>query len=312
MGPIIFEPIFMERVWGGRRLESQLGKRLPPGQRIGESWEIVDRPEAQSVVRQGRLKGKSLHELWRDHRSDIFGPRMPSSPRFPVLGKLLDASEKLSLQVHPPEEAAEALGGEAKSEFWYFLQTAPGSEIFAGLRAGVQRDQFADALQTGNVSELVHRFVPRAGESFFVPSGRLHALGAGNLVVEIQQNSDTTYRIFDWDRKDESGRGRDLCLAESMRSICFDDYEPMPIQTQGEQLLSCPHFVVERWKIAGERAALPELRFALFVCLSGQMAVEDDVFRPGDFFLIPAFGRKTVLRSLGEESSVLRITLPAG
>src|SRR5262249_33949002 len=143
MSPILFEPIFMERVWGGRRLESLLGKRLPPGKKIGESWEIVDRPEAQSVVRRGPLKGKTLHELWRNYRAEIFGRDMPDATRFPILCKLLDASEQLSLQVHPPADVAEALGGEPKSELWYFLE---GAEIFTGFRAGVRRDQFPEAL----------------------------------------------------------------------------------------------------------------------------------------------------------------------
>jgi mannose-6-phosphate isomerase len=312
MRPILFEPIFMERVWGGRRLEVLLGKRLPPGKKIGESWEIVDRPEAQSVVRQGPLKGKTLHELWCDDRTEIFGTGMPESPRFPILGKLLDATEKLSLQVHPPATVAQSLGGESKSELWYFVATEPGAEIFAGLRAGVQREQFANALHTGRIPDLVHRLASRAGESFFVPSGRLHGLGAGNVVVEIQQNSDTTYRVFDWDRRDDSDQPRDLHVAESMRSICFDDYEPEPVRAEAEQLLRCPHFVVEKWEITGERPALQEPHFALFVCLSGEIAAPDEVFRPGDFFLVPASGQKTALRSLGEKSTALRITLPAG
>jgi mannose-6-phosphate isomerase len=312
MRPILFEPIFMERVWGGRRLEALLGKQLPPGKKIGESWEVVDRPEAQSVVRQGSLKGKTLHELWCDDRTEIFGTGIPDSPRFPILGKLLDATEKLSLQVHPPAKVAQSLGGEPKSELWYFLATEPGAEIFAGLRAGVQRDQFADALHTGGIPDLVYRLALRTGESFFVPSGRLHALGAGNVVVEIQQNSDTTYRVFDWARRDDSARPRDLHFAESIRSISFDDYEPEPVRAEGEQLLRCPHFLVEKWEIAGERLALLEPRFALFVCLSGEIAATDEVFRPGDFFLVPASGQKTALRSLGEKSIALRITLPVG
>lgn len=301
----------MERVWGGRRLEELLGKPLPPAKKIGESWEIVDRPEGQSVVRQGPLKGKTLHELWSDHRPEIFGTGMPNSPRFPLLGKLLDASEMLSLQVHPPVDVAQSLGGEPKGELWYFIATEPGAEIFAGLRAGVRREQFADALQNGRIPDLLHRLTLRAGESFFVPSGRLHGLGAGNVVVEIQQNSDTTYRVFDWNRQDGPGRRRHLHIAESMRAICFDDHEPAPIQAKGEELLRCPHFIVEKWEIAGERPALLEPRFALFVCLDGKIAVRDEVFRPGDFFLVPASGQKTVLHSLGDNSAALRITLPA-
>ncbi len=130
--PIVFEPIFVERIWGGRRLESEFGKKLLPNTRIGESWEIVDRPEAQSIVRDGALRGKTLHELWTQHRRSIFGD-VPDSPRFPLLVKLLDAREKLSLQVHPPEKMAAELAGEPKTEFWYVAAADPDARLFVGL-----------------------------------------------------------------------------------------------------------------------------------------------------------------------------------
>ena len=128
-GPLTFEAIFVERVWGGRRLESEFGKKLPPQRPVGESWEIVDRHEAQSIVRNGPLRGKTLHELWTQYRDEIFGD-VPDSPRFPLLLKLLDAHEKLSLQVHPPAKFAERLGGEPKTEFWYVAAADPGAEIY--------------------------------------------------------------------------------------------------------------------------------------------------------------------------------------
>src|ERR1700682_2304525 len=131
--PITFEPLFMERVWGGRRLESLYGKALPAGKRIGESWEIVDRAEAQSIVRSGPFLGETLHDLWTNRRAEVFGDGGPEAARFPLLLSLLDANESLSLQVHPPAEVAEALGGEAKSEMWYVAKAEPGAEIYAGL-----------------------------------------------------------------------------------------------------------------------------------------------------------------------------------
>ena len=208
--PLVFEPLFMERMWGGRRLESAFGKKLPPGKRIGESWEIVDRPEAQSVVRQGPWRGRTLHELWRDQRGEIFGAEMPDAPRFPIFAKLLDAQEKLSLQVHPGAAVAGALGGEAKTEMWYFAAANAGAEIYAGLRRGVERSGLEQALRDGGAADLVHRIEVKTGAAFFVPSGRLHAIGAGNLLVEIQQNSDTTFRLFDWNRGERAGAQRPL------------------------------------------------------------------------------------------------------
>ncbi len=145
--PLVFQPIFMERVWGGRRLESLYGKRLPPAVRIGESWEVVDRPEAQSVVHDGPFRGLTLNTLWHKHRDEIFG-QVPDglsptgSSRFPILAKLLDAQENLSLQVHPPAAIAEELGGEPKSEFWYIADATPKAEIFAGLNEKLDARRF--------------------------------------------------------------------------------------------------------------------------------------------------------------------------
>ena len=307
---LVFQPIFMERIWGGRQLESVFGKKLPAGKRIGESWEIVDRPEAQSVVRQGALQGKTLHELWVGHRAQIFGADVPDAARFPILIKLLDATEKLSLQVHPPAEIASSLGGEPKSEFWYFAASKEGAEIFAGLRSSVNRDAFAMALRGGSVGDLVHRIAVRSGDSFVVPGGRLHGIGEGNLIVEVQQNSDTTYRIFDWERKDEKGERRQLHISESMRAINFADYEPQIRNPGGERLVNFPHFVVERWKLEAPRPASTDPAFAIFLCLSGIVQVGEQLARPGELFLVPAIAAESALRPAAPETVLLRITLP--
>src|SRR6266513_2702783 len=193
--PIVFEPIFQERIWGGRKLAELFAKKLPPNKRIGESWEIVDRPEAQSIVRGGPLSGRSLHDLWVNFREELFG-KVSGTPRFPLLIKLLDAREKLSLQVHPPQEIAESLGGEAKSEFWYVAAAEPNAEIYVGLRKSMTRDQFEDAVHSGTVADCVHAIPVKEGDAMFLPSGRFHAIGAGNVLFEVQQNSDTTYRVL--------------------------------------------------------------------------------------------------------------------
>jgi mannose-6-phosphate isomerase len=243
-GPLTFEPIFMERIWGGRALESHFGKKLPSEKRIGESWEIADRPEAQSVVRNGPLKGKTLHELWTGYRTEIFGgaPEGPSSPRrvfdrtgitrFPLLIKLLDARETLSLQVHPPADAAERLGGEAKTEFWYVANAEPGAKIYVGLRKKISSGDFRRALDAGNAADHLHVIQVKSGDSMFLPSGRFHAVGGGNLLVEVQQNSDTTYRVFDWNRVDDSGRPRQLHIEQAMDSINFDDVTPALVKAE--------------------------------------------------------------------------------
>ncbi|MGH7937449.1 MAG: type I phosphomannose isomerase catalytic subunit [Bryobacteraceae bacterium] len=307
--PLVFEPIFQERVWGGRRLESVFGKALPAGKSIGESWEIVDRPEAQSVVRQGPLRGQTLHELWRDHRPEVFGEDAPETPRFPIFAKLLDAREKLSLQVHPPEKVATALGGEAKTEMWYLTEADPGAEIFFGLRRGTSRAQFEEAVASGEAADLVHRIAGKKGDAFFVPSGRLHAIGPGNLVVEIQQNSDTTYRVFDWNRVGSDGKPRRLHLAEAMRSIDFDDFEPEIVRPRGELLVESPLFVVEKWELQGARSALDGNAVALFICLSGTVRMANIELRAGEFFLVPAAAQNALLEPLATTASLLRVTL---
>ena len=309
--PLLFEPLFRERMWGGRRLESAFGKKLPPGKRIGESWEIVDRPEAQSVVRQGPWRGQTLHELWRDRRAEIFGEGMPDAPRFPIFAKLLDAQEKLSLQVHPDAAMAGPLGGEPKSEMWYFAAADDGAEIYAGLRTGVTRDHLEQALRRGAAADLVHRIGVKTGDAFFVPSGRLHAVGAGNLVVEIQQNSDTTFRLFDWERNAHDRSPRALQVEEALQSIAFDDFEPAVVAPNGETLVQCPYFTVEKWDLERARRAPERSTFALFVCLSG--AVEANAVRlaPGEFFLVPAPAAASELKPVAPATSVLRITLPA-
>jgi len=310
-GPIVFEPLFMERVWGGRRLESLYRKPLPPGRRIGESWEIVDRAEAQSVVKRGLLAGETLQSLWRNRRAEVFGEGLPETARFPLLLKLLDANESLSLQVHPPTEVAQALGGEAKSEMWYITHAEPGAEIFAGLRPGTTREAFADGVAAGRTADFAHHFPSRAGDTIYIPSGRLHALGAGNVVVEIMQNSDTTYRVSDWNRLGLDGRPRPLHIDLSMRSIRFDDFAPGPLVPSGETLEHGEFFEVEKWELAQARVANRAARFAIFTVLGGQVSCAGAGFFAGDFFLVPALSAGSELVPKQAGTQLLRTTLPA-
>ena len=307
--PIVFEPIFMDRVWGGRRLESQFGKRLPTHGRIGESWEVVDRPEAQSVVHNEPLRGKTLNELWTGYRGEVFGDGLPDSPRFPLLFKLLDAQERLSVQVHPPANVAPGLNGEPKTEMWYILDNYGDGDIFAGLRAGVTRDAFEHALHSGSVQQTIHRIPVRPGDCIFIPSGRIHAIGAGNVIVEVQQSSDTTYRVFDWNRLGLDGKMRQLHIDESLKSIDFTDFEPTLQTADGETLVDCPFFHVEKWDLAQPRQAAPAGDWAIFTVLGGAVKSGGLEFRPGEFFLIPAALEDRLLEPTAGATSVLRTTI---
>jgi len=230
--PLTFRPIFKERVWGGRNLERLYAKTLPPDVPVGESWEITDRPEGVSVIANGPLAGQTLRWLMENHRRDILGSSTPENGPFPLLVKILDAEEKLSVQVHPPASIARQLGGEPKTEMWYVADAKPDADLFVGLKAGVTREEFERRITEGTVAECLHRLSVEEGSVMFLPSGRLHAIGAGNVIFEIQQNSDTTYRVFDWNRVGLDGKPRELHVAQSLASIDFQDFEPVLIGSQ--------------------------------------------------------------------------------
>ena len=300
--PLVFEPLFMERVWGGRRLESLFGKSLPVATRIGESWELVDRPEAQSVVHDGPLRGETLHNLWINGRAEIFG-NVPDAPRFPILVKLLDAREKLSVQVHPPADKADDLGGEPKTEFWYIADADPAAELYVGLTSDSSRGKFAAAIEQGAVEEQVHRIRVKSGDAMFLPSGRVHAIGGGNVIVEIQQNSDTTYRVFDWDRTD-----RELHIEQSLHCIDFNDIEPSLIEPAGESLLRDELFHVEKWTLDQPRDAADRERFAIICCTSGTVECTGVEIRAGNLLLVPAALEKAIVTPAAAGSEILRVT----
>jgi mannose-6-phosphate isomerase len=310
--PISFQPLAMDRVWGGRRLESLPGKSLPPDVPIGELWELVDREEAQSLVSGGSWDGVSLHDLWTDHREEIFGKDyvQTSSVRFPLLIKLLDASDKLSVQVHPPIHKAAELGGEPKTEVWYFLDSLAEANIYAGLKHGVTRAEFESLLESGGVEKTLHDIPVRTGESIFIPSGRLHAIGAGNVIIEVQQNSDTTYRVFDWNRSGLDGKPRALHLKESMASIDFDDFEPAVKPAYDKLVADCPFFHIEKLTIATPCDVRPPNRFALVVSTDYPVSCHGHTFGKGQFFIVPASLTEGLVSSNAEAATVLVTTLP--
>jgi mannose-6-phosphate isomerase len=289
MAQLHFTPLAMERVWGGRSLETVFHRPLPdPVSPFGESWEVVDRPEAQSFVSQGPLAGRSLHELWANQRTEIFGAGLENLERFPILVKILDARDDLSIQVHPPAHLADALQGEPKTEMWYIAAAEPGARLVVGLRAGVTRESFAQAIEAGTVAEQVHEIPVKTGDHIFIPSGRLHAIGGGLLIYEIQQNSDTTYRVFDWNRLGLDGKPRELHVEESLASIDYDDIEPSMDVANGAVIASCEHFVVERHEcVAGEKiGAIRSDRFSFLHLVEGECRGEGGEIWPAGTTLL--------------------------
>jgi mannose-6-phosphate isomerase len=299
--PLTFHPIFQDRVWGGRRLKQLYNKNLPTGVPIGESWEVSDRPGDISVIANGPLSGKDLHWLLKHHGEELLGAAKMQLGRFPLLIKILDAQERLSLQVHPPPKQAAELGGEPKTEMWYIADAAPGAELFVGLRRGVTREEFGRKLAAGTVEECCHRLEVKSGDVMFLPSGRLHAIGAGLVIFEIQQNSDTTYRVFDWNRLGQDGKPRALHVKESLASIDFNDFEPALIRSDLKQtgpvsicpLVNHPLFTVELYEAhAGVAVPLPPHKMQILAVIDGRLDVCDNhttVNLPaGEFGLVPA------------------------
>lgn len=283
-----FRPIYQDRVWGGRLLESSLGRELPPRRPIGESWEIVDRGQIQSVVRAGPLEGRTLRSLIEQDAARLMGPGWAPDRPFPMLVKWLDCRERLSLQVHP---LAGESGSEPKSECWLVAETTPGAHLIAGFRAGVTRERFEASLRDGTVEQCLHRFAVTAGDSLYVPSGRLHAIDAGNLILEIQQNSDTTYRVYDWGRTGLDGKPRQLHVAESLRSITWDDFEPAPVRAAPTSavLADCPEFLVRRVVLGkGERLELKAgEQPRLIGVVSGRVHSGGDTLGRGENVIVP-------------------------
>ena len=311
MAPITFTPLYMERVWGGRELERVYHRNLPdPNKPFGESWEIVDRENAQSVVDRGTFLGSTLHDLWTNHREEIFGEEFLNHPRFPILIKVLDARDDLSIQVHPPAHLAEVLGGEPKTEMWYIADCEPGAKLYVGLKNGVTRDDFERSIAAGTVADRVHAITPEPGESIFIASGRLHAIGAGFLIHEIQQNSDTTYRVFDWNRLGLDGQPRELHVGESLASIDFQDFEPSMDLPVGDNLASCCYFKTDRKSLAvGQTIANPrDDRFSIISVVAGQLEGDGRHFGEGQFILLP---RGAAPLTAIENSVVLQVTLPS-
>lgn len=222
--PMKFAPIYQARMWGGTQMSEVLGREVPASEDpIGESWELVDRSDEQSVLLNGALAGRTLHELLTHYGRELVGRKAKSVERFPLLVKLIDAGDRLSLQVHPDEAACREIGNgaEPKTEMWYIIAARKGAQILAGLSGRATRQQLVSRLDSPDVENLLQVYPSQPGDAYFITSGTLHAIGGGNLILEIQQNSDTTYRVSDWGRVDAHGKPRQLHIAEGVRSINF-------------------------------------------------------------------------------------------
>lgn len=325
--PLIFEPLFKPKIWGGRTLEAALGKALPPDEPIGESWEVADLEDDQTVVAVGPAKGQTLGALVSSWGEELYGRAPLFDGRFPLLIKFLDAKDTLSVQVHPDEAMAKRLGGRVriKNEAWYVLGAEDSGFIYRGVKPGVDKAALQSAIEEQNVESVLNRIAVRQGQCYYLPSGTIHALGAGVTVAEVQTPSDITYRVYDWSRVDaKSGRPRELHLEEAMECVSL---APVPakyearnhvasVWTQVTSLVRCESFVIERVRMVdGVDQELPYAEMVIWMVLEGGGALTCDglrepiSFKVGNTVVLPA-GMKHGRVRTNDSSLWLEVTLP--
>jgi len=324
--PLKFRPRLVEKMWGGRKLQMVLGKSLPEGKPIGESWELFDFPPGvvesskgwvSSEVVNGPLAGRMLHWLVENHRDELLGP-VPLSGRegqFPILIKFLDAREDLSVQVHPDQAYADANPhAHLKSEAWYVLQRDPGSRLLQGLQPGTTREAFEAAIRRGDVDRLIQSLPAEEGDCFYLPSGTVHALGAGLLVAEVQTPSDTTFRVFDFNRIDPStGKPRTLHVEQALRCIDFSPTSSLPAESQSQhRLVTSPYFHLERCRLnGGKQRSVRHAGPKIVIVVEGMLAMDGlPSAVKGEVVLIPASRSDLVFRT-AFGCVFLEVTFPA-
>ena len=319
---LTFTPVYKPYVWGGVSLPARLGRAdAPKLDRYAESWELADHPDGMSVVSAGALAGRSLHDLVQRFGSALAGS---AGPVFPILVKIIDAADRLSVQVHPDDLSARRYGGEAKTECWYVLDAAPGASIWAGLLPGVSALAFRRALGRGDATDLLQQVPVSRGDVLFIPGGRLHAIGAGCLMLEVQQPSNTTYRVFDWNRPGTDGKLRPLHVEEAMRTIRWNDTEPALVPAGMARVdgantiwerLSCPYFRLEELSLREPLDTRHDgSTFHALYIRSGGVCIRGDGFEAefpaGVTALVPAAARAYTLAPRQAEAMAIRLSGP--
>ena len=304
MEPLVFEPYLRPQVWGDRRLEELFGKPLPPEGSFGESWEISGHRHHVSRVSDGSCKGMLLTDLCAKYSRDLFGHHVPAP--FPLLIKLLDCHDWLSVQVHPTDELARKLLGEenGKTEAWVILHAEPTGRIYAGLRPGITRPDLERHLAAGTVVQCLHSVQPKPGDCIFLPAGTVHAVGGGVVMAEVQQSSDATLRLYDWNRSGSPGKPRPLHIPEALESIYWHGGPIQPVPgsplsglpdgVRGESLVQCPYFHLTRFKLTRSLDNPHSGCLSIWMVLAGSAELRNMAdeyprfFRRGETVLVPA------------------------
>lgn len=337
--PLKFKPRYVEKIWGGRKIETVLGKPLPEGKLIGESWELYDFPPGcvegepgwvSAEVANGPLAGRTLHQLVKEYGAELHGrvPLVGEQGQFPILIKFLDAREDLSVQVHPPQEYCDKNpGAHLKSEAWYVVQNDSGSRILKGLKDGVTRDQFKSAIQAGTVEDLIPAIPVKPGHCHYLPSGTVHALGAGILAAEVQTPSDTTFRVYDFNRIEAAtGKPRKLHVDQALECIDFSG-KPVAEQKRSHvgsyfttvtRLVTSPYFKLEKVRMTeGVQEAVPYDQPVVWMMLEGSAEIRVDGMKEpvliggGETVLLPAAMKNPTIRTTAD-CVWLEVTFPLG
>lgn len=330
MGPLYFAPYYRPQVWGSRRLESLFDRRLPAQAKIGEAWEISAHPHHVSAVADGPLAGNLLTDLHRQRGAELYGTSRAAGDRFPLLVKLLDCDRLLSVQVHPDDQRAAAMLGneKGKTEAWVVMDVGPEGRIYAGLKSGVDRAEFERRLAANEVETCLHSFVPRVGDCIYLRAGTVHAVGGGVVLAEVQQSSDATFRLHDWNRLGDDGKPRQLHIEQSLACIDFAagpvspaagrPLADLPFGNSGEALVESPYFRLERYQLKGRLLNPHEGRMAIWMVLEGDAELFGDegvrTFVRGDTVLMPAASGPVAWQpaSSARPTTMLAATLPDG
>jgi len=289
MYPIKFNPIYKECIWGGTNLKAVFGREFS-GSQIGESWDLSSHANGTSIVKNGYLAGMSLNEVMAEHKEKIMGKKITNEPYFPLLIKIIDANDDLSIQVHPSDDTACTLEGEAgKTEAWYVVSAKEDAQIVYGLREDIIKENFIKAVENNTIYDVVRRVPVKAGDMIFVPAGTIHALLDGVMVYEVQQNSDTTYRVYDYDRVGSDGKVRELHIQKAIDVINF---EQQPSELFVGNDIHCQYFSMERLLISEQQAEMTADQFIIYCVTAGSGKIlyqeSAEELRAGDTVLIPA------------------------
>ncbi|WP_330441922.1 type I phosphomannose isomerase catalytic subunit [Flavobacterium sp. C4GT6] len=315
--PLIFEPILKDRIWGGTKLQSDLGKNIPT-ETTGESWELSAVTGDVSVVSEGVYKNKPLSELLEQFPQEILGQKIHEQfgTQFPLLFKFLDARDDLSIQVHPNDELAKQRHNSfGKTEMWYVMQADEGARIIVGFKHKSSPEEYVEHLNNKNLIEILNEVEVKKGDVFFLETGTIHAIGAGIVIAEIQQTSDITYRIYDWNRVDAQGKSRELHVEQALDAMNYNTTDTQKHYAQTENsanvMVNCPYFTTSYFPLKGEASVNKDGRsFTVYICTEGEYSFENDgksySFKKGDTILVPAALKDFSLRG---EATLLEICI---